>query len=162
MRFTFSAYIKQISPNAVLPKRATDGSAAYDIFLPADLPKTIVLSPLEKVTFSLGFAIWVRNHEWCMVIMPRSGTGKRGLHLANVLGLIDSDYQGEVQLVLRNASDTDWLTIDTELAVAQAVFLPVGTPQFTLVSEFEAETARGAGGFGSTDAPNTVNYFKDS
>jgi dUTP pyrophosphatase len=162
MSFTFSADIKQINPDAVLPQRATDGSAAYDIFLPTDLPKTIELSPMEKITFSLGFAIWVKNPEWCMVMMPRSGTGKRGLHLANVLGLIDSDYQGEVQLVLRNASDTDWLTIDTSLAVAQAVFLPVGTPQFTLVGEFEAETVRGAGGFGSTDATSAVNTFRDS
>lgn len=147
----FFPEIKILSDNAVLPVRGTPGSAGYDLYLPTDTPETVTIYPGEVKSFCLGFAIDLCSPEIVMLMFPRSGTGSGGLHLANVCGVIDSDYQGEVILKLKNNSN-DRLLINSKKAVAQALFVPIFEMQARTVGEFTRGTDRGAGGFGSTDS----------
>lgn len=146
----FFPEIKILSDYAVLPQIATSGSAGHDLFLPTDTPEQITIYPGEVKSFCLGFAIDLVDPNLVMLMFPRSGTGTQGLHLANVCGIIDSDYQGEVILKLKNDSD-DLLCINSKKAVAQALFVPCFQMRATCVKEFSRDTERGAGGFGSTD-----------
>ncbi len=151
--------IKQINPNAILPKRATHGSAGYDLFLPSDwepptlngATKLVTLYPREILTIGLGWAIDLLNPGYMFVMLPRSGTGSRGLHLANVAGIVDSDYQGEVILKLTNVTDST-ITFDPKAAVAQGFIVPVCSAMWVPVTDFGRVTSRGEGGFGHTDS----------
>lgn len=130
-----------------LPDYATDGAAGID--LRACLQATTVLQPDNTLLIPSGMAIHIADAEHAAVILPRSGLGhKHGIVLGNGVGLIDSDYQGEVFISCWNRSQTAF-TIEPGDRIAQLVFVPVSRPRFTTVEAF-ADSARGDGGFGHT------------
>lgn len=130
-----------------LPAYATDGSAGLD--LRACLKEETVLSPGETILIPTGMAMHINDPELAAVIVPRSGLGHRhGIVLGNLVGLIDSDYQGELMVSCWNRSDTPF-TIEVGTRIAQLVFVPVMRVGFQVVDSFES-TLRGEGGFGHT------------
>jgi dUTP pyrophosphatase len=130
-----------------LPERATDGSAGMD--LRACIGDAMVIRPGETQLIPTGFAMHIEDPAMAAVILPRSGLGhKHGLVLGNLVGLIDSDYQGQVFISCWNRSQRDF-KIEPGMRIAQLVFVPVITAGFEVVEEFE-ESRRGAGGFGHT------------
>lgn len=129
------------------PAYATPGAAALD--LRACLEEAVVLHPGATLLVDAGFSIHLKDPGLCGVIMPRSGLGKKGVVLANTVGLIDSDYQGNIQVVLWNRSTVSHLIMPYE-RVAQLALMPVVRPRLKLVDAFGEVTERGAGGFGST------------
>jgi len=143
--------IKAIDPRLgtefPLPEYATPGSAGMD--LRACLDETIVVSPGETRLIPTGFAMHMEESGLAAVILPRSGLGhKHGIVLGNLVGLIDSDYQGQVYVSCWNRSDRDF-SIEPGARIAQLVFLPVVQTAWELVEDF-ASSDRGAGGFGHT------------
>jgi dUTP pyrophosphatase len=130
-----------------LPSRATNGSAGMDLC--ACIDETVNLPPGETVLIPAGFAIHILDPGLAAVILPRSGLGhKKGIVLGNLVGLIDSDYQGEVLVSCWNRG-FETVTIHPGDRVAQLVFVPVVQADFEIVEVFE-ESRRGAGGFGHT------------
>lgn len=130
-----------------LPEYATDGSAGMD--LPACLDEALVIPPGACELIPTGFAMHMQETGLAAVILPRSGLGhKHGLVLGNLVGLIDSDYQGQVYVSCWNRSDRAF-TIEPGMRVAQLVFVPVVQARWERVDEFDA-SERGAGGFGHT------------
>ncbi|MCL5669481.1 MAG: dUTP diphosphatase [Gammaproteobacteria bacterium] len=128
-----------------LPHYATEGSAGLD--LRACLDKPLTLAPGETQLIPTGMAIHIADHALAAVLLPRSGLGhKHGIVLGNLVGLIDSDYQGQVFVSCWNRGQAPF-TIEIGERIAQMVLLPVVRAQFEVVSEFN-ETRRGAGGFG--------------
>lgn len=128
------------------PERATDGSAGTDLRVMLDTPLT--LAPGQVELLGTGIAIWLRDKNLGAYILPRSGLGhKHGLVLGNLVGLIDSDYQGELKVSLWNRSNTPY-TLEPGERIAQLVVMPVYPISFNVVSEFSNETDRGEGGFG--------------
>ena len=139
--------IKLLSPKAVLPKFATPGSAAMDLTACLDEPVTI--APRQLVAIPTGIAIALPSSDYVALIFARSGLGvKHGISLSNGVGVIDSDYRGELKVGLTNLSDTPY-TIQPGDRVAQLAILPVTQPTVIQVTELDA-TDRGTGGFGST------------
>ena len=143
--------IKPLSPKIgaeiPFPAYATAGAAGMD--LRACLDTSLTLNPGDRVGVPTGFAIALPGPEWVAYIFARSGLGiKNGITLPNCVGVIDSDYRGEIIVALTNLSDTDY-TIQPGDRVAQLVISPVVQAQISLVDELD-ETGRGAGGFGST------------
>lgn len=130
-----------------VPARATSGSAAVD--LRAAINEPACLSHGSTLVVPCGIAIHVGDPGLCAMILPRSGLGTRGIVLANTIGLIDSDYQGEIKVALLNRSGEPF-TINPSDRIAQMVFVPVVLPALLEVAEFSSGTRRGAGGFGST------------
>lgn len=130
-----------------LPDYATDGSAGLD--LRACLDENIVLSPDETVLIPTGLAIHIDDPSLAAVLLPRSGLGhKHGIVLGNLVGLIDSDYQGQVFVSCWNRGNTDFEIVIGE-RLAQMVFIPVVQVGFEHVDEFTS-SERGTGGFGHT------------
>ena len=130
-----------------LPEHATDGSAGMD--LRACVDATITIQPGETVLIPTGFAMHIQDPRLAAVILPRSGLGhKHGLVLGNLVGLIDSDYQGQVFVSCWNRSDKPF-EIEVGMRIAQLVFVPVVMAQFEVVEAFDTSD-RGAGGFGHT------------
>jgi len=130
-----------------LPKRATTGSAGFDLRACLDGP--LVLEPGQTHLVPTGIAIHLEDPGLAAVLLPRSGLGhKHGIVLGNLVGLIDSDYQGQVMVSVWNRSVHPF-TIAPGDRIAQMVVVPVVQVEFDVVAEFE-ESARGAGGFGST------------
>lgn len=130
-----------------LPTYGTPGSAGLD--LRACISEALTLAPGEVKLISSGMAIHLHDPNFAAVIMPRSGMGhKNGIILGNTLGLIDSDYQGDLKMSLWNRSDKPF-TIEPMERVAQLVILPVVQAQFNVVTEFPI-SERGEGGFNST------------
>ena len=130
-----------------LPQYATPGSAGLDLY--ACIDKAITLQPGDVQLISTGIAVFIKDPNFAGLIMPRSGMGhKHGIILGNIIGLIDSDYQGTLQMSLWNRSNKG-VTIKPMDKVAQFVIVPVLQATFNVVEEFEA-TSRGEGGFGST------------
>jgi len=130
-----------------MPHYATDGSAGID--LRACLEAEITLQPGETTLIPTGIAIHINDHQLAAVLLPRSGLGhKHGIVLGNLVGLIDSDYQGQVFISCWNRGQQAF-TIGVAERIAQMVFIPVVQAEFELVSEF-TETERGEGGFGHT------------
>jgi dUTP pyrophosphatase len=128
-----------------LPSYATDGSAGLD--LRACTEKTIQLIPNQTELISTGLAIHIAQPDLAAVILPRSGLGhKHGIVLGNLIGLIDSDYQGELLISCWNRGQNEF-AIQPGDRIAQLVFVPVVRTQFELVPEF-VQTDRGEGGFG--------------
>jgi dUTP pyrophosphatase len=128
-----------------LPCYATEGSAGLD--LRACLKETVQLLPNQAELISTGLAIYIAQPDLAAVILPRSGLGhQHGIVLGNLIGLIDSDYQGELFISCWNRGQ-DSFTIQPGDRIAQLVFVPVVRTQFEIVPEF-AETERGTGGFG--------------
>lgn len=128
-----------------LPSYATDGSAGLD--LRACIEEIIQLLPNQTQLISTGLAIHIAQPNLAAVILPRSGLGhKHGIVLGNLIGLIDSDYQGELLISCWNRGQSDF-TIQPGDRIAQLVFVPVVRTQFELVPEF-IQTDRGTNGFG--------------
>ncbi|HLW73763.1 MAG TPA: dUTP diphosphatase [Gammaproteobacteria bacterium] len=128
-----------------LPKHATAGSAGMDIR--ACLKEPLTLLPGDAALIPSGIAIHIGDPGYAAVLLPRSGLGhKHGIVLGNLVGLIDSDYQGEVLVSCWNRG-REAFTIKPGERIAQMVILPVVQAQFEVVAEFE-ESQRGAGGFG--------------
>lgn len=139
--------LKLINRNCY-PARATDGAAGYDVF--ANIPQEYQLLPGQSLRVPLGFALSLQTADLCAVLLPRSGLGQRGLSLTNTIGLIDSDYQGEVVASVRLRDHTDPLLIKPYDRIAQLVFLPVVHPFISVTEVFSNQTLRGQAGFGST------------
>jgi len=128
-----------------LPTYATSGSAGLD--LRACLDANIILNPGETILVPTGLAIYIGDPNIAATILPRSGLGhKHGIVLGNLVGLIDSDYQGQLQVSMWNRGDKSF-TIEPGERIAQLVFLPVIQADFNLVEDFK-QTERGEGGFG--------------
>lgn len=131
----------------MMPRYATAGSAGLDLRACIDLP--IELDPGESRLISTGLAINIGDPGLAAMILPRSGLGhKHGIVLGNLVGLIDSDYQGPLMVSCWNRSSEPF-TINPMDRIAQLVIVPVVQAQFRRVDEFTT-TERGAGGFGST------------
>jgi dUTP pyrophosphatase len=130
-----------------LPERQTDGSAGMDIRACLEAPQT--LAPGECALIPTGFALHIADRNIAAVLVPRSGLGhKHGIVLGNLVGVIDSDYQGQVFVSCWNRGKEPF-TIAPGDRIAQMLFVPVLHPEFEVVTEFAA-TQRGAGGFGHT------------
>ena len=133
---------------SMLPNYATSGSAGLDLRACLDAPLT--LQPNAWQLVPTGMAIHLKDPNYAALILPRSGLGhKHGIVLGNLVGLIDSDYQGQLMVSAWNRSDVAF-TIEPMERIAQLVIVPVVQAQFNLVDEFDASTERGAGGYGST------------
>jgi dUTP pyrophosphatase len=130
-----------------LPAYATPGSAGLD--LRACLTEPLTLQPNAWQLVPTGLAIYLHNPGFAAMILPRSGLGhKHGIVLGNLVGLIDSDYQGQLMVSAWNRSDTAF-TIEPMERIAQLVIVPVVQAEFHVVNEFIA-SQRGEGGYGST------------
>lgn len=130
-----------------LPHYATAGSAGLDLRALLDAPLT--LEPGQTTLVHTGLAIHIGNPNYAAVILPRSGLGhKKGIVLGNLVGLIDSDYQGELMISTWNRGQAP-VTIEPFERLAQLVVVPVVQAQWNLVEDFAASD-RGSGGFGST------------
>ncbi|HVZ46304.1 MAG TPA: dUTP diphosphatase [Ramlibacter sp.] len=141
--------VKILDPRMVdqLPAYATSGSAGLDLRACLDEPLTLGANEWKLV--ATGIAIWIRDPGYAAMILPRSGLGhKHGIVLGNLVGLIDSDYQGQLMVSAWNRSDTPF-TLQPMERLAQLVIVPVMQAEFNVVSDFPA-TGRGAGGYGST------------
>lgn len=130
-----------------LPAYATSGSAGLD--LRACIDEALIIQPQQTVLVPTGLAIHLADPGYAAVILPRSGLGhKHGIVLGNLVGLIDSDYQGQLMVSVWNRSQTTF-TLQPMERMAQLVIVPVQQVEFNIVDEFESSN-RGAGGFGST------------
>ena len=130
-----------------LPAYATPGSAGLDLRACLDAPLT--LEPNAWQLVPTGMAIYLQDPGYAALILPRSGLGhKHGIVLGNLVGLIDSDYQGQLMVSAWNRSATTF-TIEPMDRIAQLVIVPVAQAQFRVVNEFPA-SARGEAGYGST------------
>ena len=130
-----------------LPTYATQGSAGLDLRACLDAP--LVLAPNAWQLVPTGMAIYLEDPSYAALILPRSGLGhKHGIVLGNLVGLIDSDYQGQLMVSAWNRSTTAF-TIEPMERIAQLVIVPVVQAQFNVVTEFPA-SQRGEGGYGST------------
>ena len=137
----------RIGRDMELPRRATSGSAGLDLRACIDAP--FELEPGRTALVPTGLAIHLGDPGLAAVLLPRSGLGhKHGIVLGNLVGLIDSDYQGQVMVSVWNRGDRAF-TIAPGERIAQMVVVPVVQVEFEVVEDFEA-SARGAGGFGST------------
>jgi len=138
---------ERIGQTIPLPEYATTGSAGLD--LRACLDETLLLKPGETKLIPTGMAIHIADASLAAVILPRSGLGhKHGIVLGNLVGLIDSDYQGQLFVSCWNRGDTEF-TIEIGDRIAQLVFVPVEQVEFEKVDDF-GESHRGEGGFGHT------------
>ena len=130
-----------------LPDYATDGSAGLD--LRACLDEPLTLAPGQTHLIPTGLALHIGDHGLAAVLLPRSGLGhKHGIVLGNLVGLIDSDYQGQIFVYCWNRGH-ETFTVAVGDRIAQMVFIPIVKVQFERVSEF-TESDRGDGGFGHT------------
>ncbi|WED21962.1 dUTP diphosphatase [Vibrio sp. JC009] len=128
-----------------LPTYATEGSAGID--LRACLDEALTVEPGKTHLVPTGMAIHINDHNLAATILPRSGLGhKHGIVLGNLVGLIDSDYQGQLMVSVWNRGQTTF-TIEPGDRIAQLVFVPVVQAEFNIVDDFDA-TKRGEGGFG--------------
>lgn len=130
------------------PAYATPGSAGLDLRACLDEPLTLLPNAWQLVP--TGMAIHLADPGYAALILPRSGLGhKHGIVLGNLVGLIDSDYQGQLMVSAWNRSDVAF-TIQPMERIAQLVIVPVAQARFRLVDDFSVSTERGAGGYGST------------
>ena len=143
--------IKAVSPKIgrelPLPAFATDGAAAMDLCACIDTP--VVIPAGKRAVIPSGIAIALPSPDYVALLFSRSGMGiKSGISLSNSVGVIDSDYRGEIGVGLHNTSDADY-TVNPGDRIAQLMITPVIRPTVTLTDELPA-SERGAGGFGST------------
>lgn len=129
------------------PDYATPGSAGVDLKA-ASIPKGVWIDPGRQHLIGTGIALHIKDPGYAGMIIPRSGMGKKGIVLGNLVGLIDSDYQGETMVLLWNRG-IQAVKIEYMDRIAQLVIVPVVQAQFEIVQEFE-QSQRGTGGFGST------------
>ncbi|KTC78430.1 dUTP diphosphatase [Legionella cincinnatiensis] len=137
----------RIGDTIPLPTYATHGSAGLDLRVCINEPMQI--APQETVLLPTGISIYIADPKLAAVILPRSGLGhKNGIVLGNLVGLIDSDYQGELKISCWNRG-VEHFTINPAERIAQLVFIPVVQAAFEIVDDF-TESVRGEGGFGSS------------
>ena len=130
-----------------LPQYATPGSAGLDLRACVDAPVT--LKPGDTSLIPSGLAIHLKNPEYAAMVLPRSGLGhKHGIVLGNLVGLIDSDYQGQIFVSVWNRGQSEF-TIQPMERIAQLIVVPIVQVEFNVVPDFVA-SSRGEGGFGST------------
>lgn len=147
MKLKLKAVSPKIGRELPWPQRATTGSAGMD--LAACMDEEITIAPRQLVKIPTGIAIALPGPEYVALVYARSGLGiKHGIVLSNGVGVIDSDYRGEIQVGLTNLSEKPY-TIHTGDRIAQLVVTPVVLPQLEWVEELD-DTERGTGGFGST------------
>jgi deoxyuridine 5'-triphosphate nucleotidohydrolase len=134
-----------------LPRYGTEGAAGLDLV--ACLDASLTLKPGDTQLIPTGIAIHIGDAGLAAILLPRSGLGhKHGIVLGNLVGLIDSDYQGQVFVSCWNRGQAAF-TIEPGDRIAQMVFVPVVQAEFDVVQDFE-ESRRGAGGFGHTGVKN--------
>ena len=139
--------IKKMRENAKIPTRATEGSAGFDLYACIDEP--ILLKQGETAVIPTGIAVALDNPNYAVFIYARSGLAiKHGIGLLNSVGVIDSDYRGEIQVGVINQISESYQIMPFE-RIAQMIVKPVELPQLIVCDELE-NTKRGAGGFGST------------
>lgn len=139
--------IKKVRENAVVPKRATQGSAGMDLY--ACIDEKITVMPHQCVKFPTGIAIALPCAELGAFIFARSGLSvNHGLSPANCVGVVDSDYRGEIIVGLVNQFEEPYV-VDPNERIAQMVIMPVCLPEIEECDTLD-DTQRGAGGFGST------------
>lgn len=146
MNLKFKRLDPRVGTNWPIPEVGTPGSAGVDLRACLDEPVTLV--PGETILIGTGIAIHLEDPGFCAMILPRSGLGHRGLVLGNLVGLIDSDYQGELKISTWNRGQEPQ-TIEPGDRIAQMVITPVIQPTFIEVDDFES-SSRGEGGFGHT------------
>jgi dUTP pyrophosphatase len=138
---------KRLGQQFPLPRYATDGAAGLDLI--ACLDEHLHIAPGETHLVPTGFAIHMKDKNLASVILPRSGLGhKHGIVLGNLVGLIDSDYQGQIFVSVWNRGNAPF-TVEPGDRIAQMVFVPVVQADFEVVGDFE-KSQRGEGGFGSS------------
>ncbi len=138
---------ERIGQTFPLPEPATDGSAGVD--LRACLDEALDLAPGQTVLIPTGIAVHMGRNDMAALLLPRSGLGhKKGIVLGNLVGLIDSDYQGQIFVSCWNRSQETYRILPGD-RIVQMVFVPVIQPRFELVESFD-ESQRGDGGFGHT------------
>ena len=138
---------QKTDPRAKTPFRATEGSAGYDLYALLYEPAEIV--PGERVRIGTGIALSIPSPEFAAFVYARSGLAtKHGLIPANCVGVIDSDYRGEILVTLTNIGKEPYTVVPFE-RIAQMILAPICLPELRQVAELDA-TERGAGGFGST------------
>ena len=139
--------MKKVRENAIIPKRATAGSAGLDLCACIDEPLTVKAG--ERAVIPSGIAIALESSEVVALVFARSGLAiKHGISLSNSVGVIDSDYRGEICVGIINTSREDY-TVNPGERIAQLVLTPVIAAEPVEVESLD-ETERGAGGFGST------------
>ncbi|TDT40301.1 dUTP pyrophosphatase [Halospina denitrificans] len=146
-RFQLKILDERLGDTIPMPSYATEGSAGLDLRACVEQPLT--LAPGETDLIPTGMALHIDDPSLAAMILPRSGLGhKHGIVLGNLVGLIDSDYQGQIMVSCWNRGNTTF-TIEPGERIAQLVIVPVVQAEFELVNEFDA-SLRGEGGFGST------------
>lgn len=147
MKIKFKKLDNFVNANIPLPEYKTDGSAGMDVR--ACINEKIIVKQGSTVMIPLGFAMHIEDKNIAAIIIPRSGLGsKNGIVLGNLVGLIDSDYQGELMVPLWNRSNKDF-DIKPGDRIAQMVFIPLVLAEFEIVNSFE-QSERGIKGFGSS------------
>lgn len=149
---SFDVKIKKMSPmigtEIPLPFYATKGSAGLD--LSACIEEAITIRPGERAKIPTGIAIQMPHSDVVGLVFPRSGNAwKYGVSMTNAVGVIDSDYTGEIQVILQNLDSDNPFVVKKGDRIAQLVFVPVYQANLQVVDELD-ESERGAGGFGST------------
>ena len=140
--------LKKLHPDAIVPKFQTEGAAGFDLH--ALVPGSQVwVFPGESIKFRTGIAVSIGSPDWGLFLFPRSGLGTRGIRLANCVGVVDSDYQGELMVAVHNDSNQTYAVVSGD-RIAQGVFMPVRQAEFIVVDSFKTVTKRGSNGFGST------------
>lgn len=149
MELKVKAVSPKIGTDIPLPYYATPGSAAMDLH--ACLDEAVTIPARGRIVVPTGIAIALPSPDYVALVFARSGLGiKHGVAPSNCVGVIDSDYRGEVMVGLQNSGDTDY-TIQPGDRIAQLMVIPVVQAQVRMVDELD-ETRRGSGGFGSTGA----------
>lgn len=139
--------IKKLNENAIIPTRATKGSAGADLYACVD--ESVTIKPGELVKIPTGIAIELYGNDLAAFIFARSGLGvKHGICLSNGVGVVDSDYRGEICVGLCNVSDREYTIMPRE-RIAQLVIMPVVCAEFEETDTL-SETDRADGGFGSS------------
>jgi dUTP pyrophosphatase len=140
---------KRLGVDFPLPASATPGSAGVDLRAMLESGTTLCVEPGETRLIPTGIAIYIADETLAAVILPRSGLGhKNGIVLGNLVGLIDSDYQGPLMISCWNRSQEPFV-VELGMRIAQLTVIPVVRPVFQIVENFEA-SLRGEGGFGHT------------
>lgn len=137
----------QLVKDVTAPSLATEGAAGYDLYLPKCSSK-VVVHPKQTETIYTGVKVQIPKFH-VGFLLPRSSTGCKGLSLQNSMGVIDSDFTGEVQVRCRNWNELDDLVINPDERFAQLVVVPCLNTPVEIVEEL-SETSRGSGGFGSS------------
>ena len=147
MKLKIKAVSDKIGKDIPYPFYATAGAAAMDLCACVDAP--VEVAPRALVSIPTGIAIALPSAEYVALVFARSGLGiKHGVAPANCVGVIDSDYRGEIMVGLQNSGESDY-TVQPSDRIAQLMITPVAQATLEMVDEL-VDTARGAGGFGST------------